>query len=136
MWHTLQTHSQIRFWILVVALCGVHLFSIDTGHTELGYTTKGWHHRETHSTNTDMNQIQTRNLEACSAVLTALHHDPPSFTGFIHIWTSQIPGLSGTFQCKIQGPFQWIHKLLTRRDTPIFRKKCNDWIPVRLWLKI
>jgi len=27
-------------------------------------------------------------------------------TGFIHIWTSQIPGLSRTFQCQIQGPFQ------------------------------
>ena len=58
------------------------------------------------------------------------HHMTHCFSGFIHILTSQIPGLSRTFQCQIQGPLQWIHKLLTRKDTPIFRKKCNDWILV------
>jgi len=46
--------------------------------------------------------------------------------GFIHILTSQIPGLSRTFQCQIQGPFQWIHELLMRKETPIFRKKCQN----------
>jgi len=35
-----------------------------------------------------------------------LHDDQPATTGFIHILTSQIPGLSRTFQCRIQGPFQ------------------------------
>ena len=39
---------------------------------------------------------------------------------------------SRTFQCQIQGPFQSIHKLLMRKDTTIFQKKCNDWIPVHL----
>ena len=57
-------------------------------------------------------------------------------TRFIHILTYQIPRLSRTFQCQIQGPFQWLHKLLTCEDTAIFQKKCNDWIPVRLWLEI
>jgi len=46
------------------------------------------------------------------------------------------PGLSKIFQCQIPWPFQWIHEYLTRKDTPIFRKKRNDWITVRLWLEI
>ena len=42
---------------------------------------------------------------------------------------------SRTFQCQIQGPFQWIHKLLTCKDTSIFQK-CEDWISICLWLEI
>jgi len=52
---------------------------------------------------------------------------PLNVWGFIHILTSQIPRLSRTWQCQIQGHFQWIHELLMRKNTPIFHKKCN-WL--------